>query len=485
MPLPPGPRPLPFFGNTLNLPQIRMWEGLRDLCVKYGDVLRLRTFNQDMVILGSPEVIFELLDRRSANTSDRKQTPSIPLMGHDTTFGLMSYGHRWRNHRRAFWQQFSPTGVMKYQPVLREMAHRFLNTMLSGPAELETNLQDSIATTLLRTLYGFEAKARDDKMLSLIWDAIEGTRELLISGGFLIDFFPILRFAPSFVPFQRKLAKWRAANIRFKDESFAQFKTESGNRNRDTYPCIVGEVITNLSGDGKDEDALATADHIAKSITLDAVNAGTDTTTSILLTIFFAMSLHPSIQRKAQAELDTVVGPDRLPDFDDRESLVYLEAIIKETMRWMPSAPLGLTHCTREDEVINGYFIPAGTVLLANIWACLHDPVVYEDPETFRPERFLRDGKPNLDVEDPGVFSFGFGRRICPGRHFGLAAVFIFAASALHVFDFSPPSDEHGREIRIEPRMVSGFVSRPEDARCIVRPRSTRAEALILKQTRT
>lgn len=80
------------------------------------------------------------------------------------------------------------------------------------------------------------------------------------------------------------------------------------------------------------------------------------------------MSLHPSIQRKAQAELDTVVGPDRLPDFRDRESLIYLDAIIKEAMRWMPSAPLGLTHCTMEDEVVNGNFIPAGTVLLANIW---------------------------------------------------------------------------------------------------------------------
>ena len=80
------------------------------------------------------------------------------------------------------------------------------------------------------------------------------------------------------------------------------------------------------------------------------------------------MSLFPEIQRKAQAELDIVVGPDRLPDFGDRESLVYLDAVIKEALRWMPSAPLGLTHCTRQDEVINGYYIPAGTVLLANIW---------------------------------------------------------------------------------------------------------------------
>ena len=84
-----------------------------------------------------------------------------------------------------------------------------------------------MAATLLRTLYGFEAKDKDDRMLALIWDCVEGTRELLISGGFLMDFFPILRFAPWFVPFHRKLARWRAGNVRFKDEPFARYKAQS------------------------------------------------------------------------------------------------------------------------------------------------------------------------------------------------------------------------------------------------------------------
>lgn len=89
------------------------------------------------------------------------------------------------------------------------------------------------------------------------------------------------------------------------------------------------------------------------------------------------MSLHPSIQEKVHAELDAVVGPNRLPDFSDRQALVYLNAVIKEAMRWMPSAPLGLTHCTREDDIVNGYFIPAGTVLLGNIWYANLPPSAY------------------------------------------------------------------------------------------------------------
>ena len=80
------------------------------------------------------------------------------------------------------------------------------------------------------------------------------------------------------------------------------------------------------------------------------------------------MSLYPSVQAKVHAELDAVVGPDRLPDFTDRDSLIYLDAVVKEAMRWMPPTPVGLTHYTKEDDVVNGYFIPAGTVLLGNIW---------------------------------------------------------------------------------------------------------------------
>nr|VWO95120.1 N/A [Ganoderma boninense] len=130
--------------------------------------------------------------------------------------------------------------------------------------------------TLLKTLYGFDAKGRDDRVLSLIWDCVEGTRELLISGGFLMDFFPILRFAPSFLPFHRKLAKWRAANVRFKDEPFARFKAHHKNRNPDEYPCMVGEVLASLSDDSIEESALADAEHIAKGLTLDAINGRLD-----------------------------------------------------------------------------------------------------------------------------------------------------------------------------------------------------------------
>ena len=84
--------------------------------------------------------------------------------------------------------------------------------------------------------------------------------------------------------------------------------------------------------------------------------------------LFLAMSLYPEIQEKARAELSTVVGPDRMPGFKDRKSLVYVNAIVKEALRWHNVTPIGVLHTTTADEVLRGHFIPSGTMIAPNIW---------------------------------------------------------------------------------------------------------------------
>lgn len=83
------------------------------------------------------------------------------------------------------------------------------------------------------------------------------------------------------------------------------------------------------------------------------------------------MALYPDVQKRAQAELDAVVGPGRLPDHSDTDALVYINAVIKETLRWHVVLPLGVPHRTLEDDEVNGYFIPAGTTIIANVWYAL------------------------------------------------------------------------------------------------------------------
>jgi len=107
---------------------------------------------------------------------------------------------------------------------------------------------------------------------------------------------------------------------------------------------------------------------------------------------FLAMLVYPDVQKKAQEELDRIVGCDRLPEYEDRASLPYIEALYREVLRWRPVAPLGIPHAITADDIYKGYFIPKGTMVLGNVWAMTHNEAIYPDPDKFKPERFFCQG---------------------------------------------------------------------------------------------
>jgi len=123
------------------------------------------------------------------------------------------------------------------------------------------------------------------------------------------------------------------------------------------------------------------------------------------------MVRNSKVLKKAQDELDRVVGKDRLPDFSDRNNLPYIDAIVKEVIRWNPPLPISIPTRVTQDDVYRGYFIPAGATVVESVWAVCSDPNIYPDPETFNPERFLKDGKIDPSVLNPEDRIFGSGRR--------------------------------------------------------------------------
>ena len=123
------------------------------------------------------------------------------------------------------------------------------------------------------------------------------------------------------------------------------------------------------------------------------------------------MTLNPRVVAKAQEELDRVVGKERLPDFSDKDDLPYIDALVKELLRWGPPLPISVPVKTAQDDIYREYSIPAGTTVIENIWAVFHDPAIYPDPEAFNPDRFLKDGKLNPLVYNPEDRVFGSGRR--------------------------------------------------------------------------
>jgi len=191
------------------------------------------------------------------------------------------------------------------------------------------------------------------------------------------------------------------------------------------------------------------------------------------------MFLSPDIQKRAQAELDSVIGRERLPTFEDRPRLPFVDAVCKEILRWSLIAPVGLPHTVTRDDIYEGFFIPKGAVVIGNIWSILHDPARYPEPDLFKPERFLNPDGTLLD--DPVLTSvFGFGKRICPGRHFVDATLFISIASLFSVFNIE--REGKGSDKLSDYASGSVFSSFRKPLPCSFIPRDSKALELILAE---
>jgi cytochrome P450 len=197
-------------------------------------------------------------------------------------------------------------------------------------------------------------------------------------------------------------------------------------------------------------------------ITMRLSGAGYETT-STLKWWALAMVAFPEVQRRAQAELDAVVGRARPPTFADAPHLPYVRAIVKEVLRWRPPVELGLPHTAAEDDWYEGMFIPKGATCIANIWQCNHDRAIFgDDADDFKPERHL-DAKgeellpgPN-ETNREGHVTFGFGRRICVGKHLANDSLFMNTARILWAATLGCARDENGKAL---PPDTSAFVDK-------------------------
>ncbi|KAF5961081.1 hypothetical protein HYC85_002290 [Camellia sinensis] len=178
-------------------------------------------------------------------------------------------------------------------------------------------------------------------------------------------------------------------------------------------------------------------DEIIKGLIAVMILAGTDTSA---VTMEWAMSLlvnHPEVLKKARAEIDTHVGQDRLIDEHDLSKLHYLQAIISETFRLFPAAPLLVPHISSDDCIIGGFNVPRGTLLLVNAWAIHRDPKVWDDPTNFKPERFECG-----EVEGHKLIPFGMGRRACLGAGLAQRVVGLALGSLIQCFEWERVTEE-------------------------------------------
>lgn len=472
-PYPPGPSGWPLIGNVLDMPHIKPWLTFTEWGKKYGDIAHIEVLGQHIFVLNSVKTAMEMLDNKSTMYSDR---PSLlvggELVGWKNVMTLLPYGDHLRLHRKYFHRVIGSHAAMNvYNHVEEIETRRFLKRVLTKPDQLRAHVRHTAGAVILRVSYGYEVKENNDPFVDLADPVMGHWSRATAPGAFIADFLPILAKVPEWFPgagFKRLAREWHntlekmvSAPYKFAvDQMAAGIAPESFTSN-----LLAGRTLS------------AEDEHHVKWSAATLYASASDTTVSAIYSLFLAMTLFPDVQKKAQAEIDAVVGPDRLPSLADRDSLPYIEALAKEALRWHAVIPTGFPHRVSEDDIHDGYYIPKGSVVIPNIWSMLNDPETYANPSQFNPDRFLaNDGK--KPETEPRTICFGFGRRICPGIHLAEASVWLSAAMSLAVFDISK-AVENGVEITPEMDPLTGTVSHLKPFKCSVKPRSAKAVALI------
>ncbi|GJE96481.1 cytochrome P450 [Phanerochaete sordida] len=473
---PPGPKGLPVIGNIFDMPRKHAWVENRDIALDYGsDVIHYEVLGTHFVVLNSAASVQDLLEKRSSVYSDRHETVMInELTGWGRAIPFMQHNDEWREHRKLIQQDFRPTRASQYNPQQTKAVRRLLLSLLDSPHYFEEHLRFMANATILDVLYALDVDP-DDPLITTVDEAL-GALMKISSSVFIVDIFPVLARLPSWLPgagFKRQAARWKTFVEAMFDQPYARYKEST--LTEASRPCFAANLLPTF-------DAAADSagrEEVFKTLAGTAFVGTSDTIPATLSAFVLAMTIFPEAQVAAQEELDKLLDMKRLPEIQDREALPQVTAIVYEALRWHPAGPMVLPHRLTTDDEYRGYHLPAGTVVFGNAWAILHDEHAYPNPEQFNPARWLTAaGTLRADMPCPTA-GFGFGRRICPGRHFALDVLWLAIAHVLAVLRVERARDADGNEVVPQARFTPWLISTPEPFQCEFRPRFEGAEILI------
>ena len=469
---PPGPKPLPFIGNLHQIPKGQPWVKFKEWSEEYGPIYTLWMGRKPTMVIGNAEVANDLLERKSLIYSSR---PHFPVMGdlyiRNEAALTMPYGEKWRTHRKLMHSGLMQKAAISYRPIQEWESRRLAYALFTDPEHHMPHFERYATSVVMCIAYGRRVDTSEDPVVRQILNCMHYMGSLNVPGAFLANTFPILTKLPDVLApwkVEVKAKGYERENVLMDQAREVKRKMDAGT----AAPCFTQQLW-----EIRDEYNLP--DSQFANVTGAVFAAGSDTTSSSLSCFLLAATAFPEVMNKGREELDRVVGDNRSPTWSDEAQLPYIQAIVKEIFRWRPVAVLGgQPHASTQEDVYNGYYIPKGSTMLANLWAIQLNEHNFPDPHNFIPERHLTErlNYPHTD----GHSAFGFGRRKCVGEHVAKQSLFINVARILWAFDIKKASDPLGREIDVDIfKFAGGFNIRPQDFKCSIEVRSKqRAEVL-------
>ncbi|KAL5975996.1 hypothetical protein ACLOJK_020326 [Asimina triloba] len=453
--LPPSPVALPLFGH-LHLLRPLVHRSLHALANRYGPILLLRLGTLgDAVIVSSPALAREFLKSHDLAFASRPWMVAQQYIGgHDSvSFTFLPYGPRWKFFKKILVTQLlSASRLEKMAGIRQEEIKLFLRSLLEKSragevADFEEMLPVLTNNVICRMMLGMKIKNKAEEYRKLVWEHLD------LSGKFFIVHLllgSIIKF--DLFGYGKRLKKANERFMEIVDEIIEEHeqKQQQLKQKRETEQLVEEDgdqeeeeedLLDTLLKISEDEEAeCKLTRHNIRTFLLDISGGGTETAAITMHWALAELLKNPITFRKARDEIDSVAGTNRLVQESDTPNLPYIQAVLKETLRLHPPAPINLRLCS-QDCTIAGFSIPKGTKLFTNVWCLGRDPEHWEKPHEFRPERFLNS---NIDVKGQHfqLLPFGSGRRMCPGMSLALSVMQVTIASMVQCFDWMSPNGE-------------------------------------------
>ncbi|KAK1302708.1 Cytochrome P450 78A11 [Acorus calamus] len=444
----PGPRGLPFFGSIFSLTGGLAHRTLDSMAraMSATSLMAFSVGSTPTVVSSEPSIAKEILT--SPHFVDRPLKKSARELMFGRAIGFAPAGSYWRLLRRISSSHlFAPRRVTAHEPGRQADCDSLLGAVACeqsacGVVELRKHLQDAALNNMMGSVFGrrYDFSRADDA------GSAEHLKEMVREGFELLGAFNWSDHLPWLGNlFDPQRVNERCARLVPRVREFVsgvieehRTKARAGEDSVVSDSADFVDVLLSLEGEEKlqDDDMIA--------ILWEMIFRGTDTTALLTEWAMAELVLNPHVQKKLQAEIDSVVGDANREVTDaDVARMPYLNAIVKETLRAHPPGPLlsWARLSTSDVQLSNGMVVPAHTTAMVNMWSITHDPAVWSNPTAFDPDRFMPGGEgADVDVRggDLRLAPFGAGRRVCPGKNLGLITVGLWVARLLHRFEWGP-----------------------------------------------
>ncbi|KAK1982511.1 cytochrome P450 [Colletotrichum cereale] len=439
---PPGPPPVLIMGNALQLPPEKAFLKFREWEQTYGKIMGFKVGANNYVVLSSAEHVRELYEKRGALYSDRQQPYITSQLVNPENLLFMNNDHRIKKTRTALRHLFGPADLRRVLTVQAAQAALLMRDILNDPKDFQNHLQHWALATPLSVISGQSVAESGVGSTEYFFEAQETWLKFLTPARAPpVDVFPVMKYIPTFLAsWKREAASLQSATMKIMYHMLDGAKMQHSKISQGTKSAENGSLMAQLLGEASKD--LKFQDYELASLGSGAVDAAVDTVFVTVRNMILVMGVYPDVQKRVQAEVDSI-WQGGAPGPDDLHEAKYLNACLKEVMRWRPAVASGVPRVLAQDDTYCGFKLPKGTTFLLNAWSIHMDEVWYDQPEEYRPERYLENEwgvRPSMreaaeTQKRRPTYSFGAGRRMCPGFEYAENQIMVTMAKLTWEFD--------------------------------------------------